>query len=286
MNKRRIFLCFLVVVLFLFGCNKRTIPESTISETIPPFSGTAYFVLNDNEPLFTQDEYTLEAYEAYSSLDRLGRCGTAMACLGKELMPTEERESISKVKPSGWAQAQYDCVDGKNLYNRCHLIGFQLSGENANEKNLITGTRYFNVEGMLPFENMVADYIKETGNHVLYRVTPMFTQDCLVAEGVRMEARSMEDDGAGICFHVYIYNYQPGVLIDYKTGKSVEDYRNEVPTTEQTEQIYILNTSSKKFHLSDCSQGKSIKEENKSFFPGAREVLIILGYEPAGCCKP
>ena len=286
MNKRRIFLCFLVLVLFLFGCDKQTIPESTISETIPPFSGTAYFVLNNNEPLFTQDDYTLKAYEAYSPLDDLGRCGTAMACLGKELMPTEERESISKVKPSGWVQAQYDCVDGRNLYNRCHLIGFQLSGENANEENLITGTRYFNVEGMLPFENMVADYIKETGNHVLYRVTPEFTQDCLVAEGVRMEARSLEDDGAGICFHVYIYNYQPGVLINYTTGESTENEQGEVFTTEQAVQKYILNTASKKFHLPDCGQGESIKEENKSIFPGVRSVLIILGYEPAGCCKP
>ena len=196
-------------------------PEHAVSVAdVPAFSGNAYVVINDNVPLFAKEDMTAEAYEYYSPLDRMERCGYVMACVGKETMPTEDRGSISHVKPTGWVQAYYDCVDGEALYNRCHLIGFQLTGENANERNLITGTRYMNTEGMLPFENMVADYIKETGNHVLYRVTPIFDGDDLVASGVQMEAKSVEDDGEGICFHVYVYNNQPGVTIDYATGES------------------------------------------------------------------
>ena len=187
---------------------------------IPEFSGEPYVVLDGNQPSFTSEELGTKSYEFYSELDWLGRCGYVEACIGRDLMPTEERGSIGQVKPSGWQLAKYDCVDGKYLYNRCHLIGFQLTGENANKGNLITGTRYLNVEGMLPFENMVADYIKETGNHVLYRVTPIFEGTELVARGVRMEAISVEDGGQGICFHVYCYNNQPGVVIDYATGLS------------------------------------------------------------------
>ena len=190
---------------------------------IPAFSDTPYIVINDNEPEFSDEMMVTKAYESYAELDSLGRCGAAVACIGTELMPTEERGSIGQVKPSGWQTVKYDFVDGKYLYNRCHLIGFQLTGENANVRNLITGTRYMNTEGMLPFENMVADYIKETGNHVLYRVTPIFKDNELVARGVQMEARSMEDDGEGICFHVYVYNVQPGITIDYATGKSWEN---------------------------------------------------------------
>ena len=185
---------------------------------IPAFSGEPYVVLEGNQPLFELEDITAVSYEFYSELDYLGRCGYTMACIGKDLMPTEDRESISQVKPTGWQQKKYEFVDGKSLYNRCHLIGFQLTGENANERNLITGTRYMNVEGMLPFENMVADYIKETGYHVLYRVTPIFQGEELVARGVQMEAYSVEDSGEGICFHVYVYNNQPGVTIDYATG--------------------------------------------------------------------
>ncbi len=187
---------------------------------VPAFAGDPYVVINNNQPEFSEADMTQTAYEFYSELDSLGRCGYAMACIGRETMPTEDRESISSVKPSGWVQAQYDSVDGMNLYNRCHLIGFQLTGENANKKNLITGTRFLNVEGMLPFENMVADYIKETGNHVLYRVTPVFDGSNLVARGVQLEALSVEDKGEGICFHVYVYNNQPGITIDYATGES------------------------------------------------------------------
>ena len=191
-------------------------------DDIPAYSGQAYIAVNDNQPFFTQDELTTQAFETYSELDSLGRCGVAEACVGVDLMPTEERESISKVKPTGWVQHQYDFVDGGSLYNRCHLIGFQLTGENANEKNLITGTRYMNVEGMLPFENQVADYVASTGNHVLYRVTPAFVDTELVARGVEMEAYSVEDQGRGVCFHVYCYNVQPGVEIDYATGENWE----------------------------------------------------------------
>lgn len=187
---------------------------------IPAFSNKPYFVVNGNVPALKVSDRTAKYFEKYSVLDSYGRCGVAYACLGKETMPTEERGSIGQVKPSGWKTVKYDCVDGKYLYNRCHLIGFQLSGENANKRNLITGTRYMNIEGMLPFENMVADYIEETGNHVLYRVTPVFIDDELVARGVQMEALSVEDNGDGICFNVFCYNSQPEVIIDYATGNS------------------------------------------------------------------
>ena len=189
-------------------------------DDIPPFSGEPYVAVNGNEPSFLPGEMTTSSYEVYSPLDGLGRCGAASACVGVDLMPTEERESIGQVKPSGWQSAKYDCVDGKYLYNRCHLIGFQLAGENANEKNLITGTRYLNVTGMLPFENDVADYVQRTDNHVLYRVTPVFVGTELVARGVQMEAYSVEDAGDGVCFNVFAYNAQPGVIIDYATGES------------------------------------------------------------------
>ena len=190
---------------------------------VPEFSGEAYIVINKNQPEFTQSDHTVEAYGYYSQLDILGRCGYSMACLGQELMPTEDRGAIGMIKPSGWHTVKYDFVDGKYLYNRCHLIGFQLAGENANEQNLITGTRYMNTEGMLPFENMVADYITETDNHVLYRVTPVYDGDNLLARGVQIEALSMEDNGKGICFNVYCYNAQPGVIINYATGDSREE---------------------------------------------------------------
>lgn len=185
------------------------------------YNGEPYVELNDNVPNFTtREKNNTKAFENYHRLDALGRCGTAYANICKELMPTEKRGAIGMVKPSGWNTVKYDVVDGKYLYNRCHLIGFQLAGENANKKNLITGTRYLNVDGMLPFEDEVADYVKDTDHHVLYRVTPVFKGDNLVAEGVEMEAYSVEDKGKGICFHVFVYNVQPGVTIDYATGKS------------------------------------------------------------------
>ncbi len=189
--------------------------------SIPDFSGKPYVVINNNIPGLSPSDRTATYFEIYTALDYLERCGAAFACLGKETMPTEDRGAIGSVKPSGWHTVKYDFVDGKYLYNRCHLIGFQLSGENANVRNLITGTRYMNVDGMLPFENMVADYIKETGNHVLYRVTPVFKGSELVCRGVQIEAFSVEDNGDGICFNVFCYNNQPGVEIDYATGYSM-----------------------------------------------------------------
>lgn len=255
-------------------------------DEVPAFSGQPYVVINDNQPEFTDEDMTTESYEYYSPLDSLGRCGYTMACIGRDLMPTEDRESISQVKPSGWVQAQYDFVDGNSLYNRCHLIGFQLTGENANECNLITGTRYCNTEGMLPFENMVADYIKETGNHVLYRVTPIFQGNELVARGVQMEAYSVEDKGDGVCFHVYVYNNQPDVTIDYATGESWLDGQTVQTQEPGSATTYILNTSSRKFHTEDCSQGQTIKESNRETYKGDREDLIEKGYTASKCCNP
>ena len=187
---------------------------------IPEYTDKIYIEINNNVPYFKESDYTTESFERYSDLDALGRCGVAFANVSKETMPPDEDErgSISSVKPTGWEQAKYD---GEYLYNRCHLIGYQLSDEDANELNLITGTRFFNVEGMLPFENKVADYIKEnSNNHVLYRVTPVFDGDNLLATGVEMEAYSVEDQGQGVCFNVFVYNVQPGITIDYATGES------------------------------------------------------------------
>ncbi len=189
---------------------------------IPPYSGQPYVVIADHVPNFTDEEKQSHGFEDYSPLDELGRCGVAFACIDPSTMPDEERGNISSIKPSGWHSVKYDSISGGSLYNRCHLIGWQLAGENANKLNLITGTRYLNVDGMLPFENMVADYVKETGNHVLYRVTPIYDGDNLVANGVQMEAYSIEDNGEGIMFHVFCYNVQPGIEIDYATGESWE----------------------------------------------------------------
>lgn len=189
---------------------------------IPEFTDEPFVEINNNKPFFTDSDLTTTSYEQYAELDNLGRCGCCEACIGKDIMPTEERGPIGMVKPSGWQLVKYDFIDGKYLYNRCHLIGFQLAGENANEKNLITGTRYLNVTGMLPFENEVADYVESTRNHVMYRVTPIFENDNLLANGVLMEAYSVEDSGEGVCFNVYCYNAQPNVEIDYKTGNNKE----------------------------------------------------------------
>ncbi len=192
-------------------------------EEIPEYFGDPYIAINGGIPFFLEEEYTTQSFEEYSELDYLDRCGVAYACIGTDLMPTEDRGAIGSVKPSGWQSVKYDIVDGKYLYNRCHLIGFQLAGENANERNLITGTRYLNIEGMLPFENLVADYVKETENHVLYRVTPIFEGANLVATGVLMEGWSVEDQGESICFCIFAYNAQPGIVIDYATGESYQE---------------------------------------------------------------
>ena len=299
--RKRIFAVvpILLAILLLFtGCDLQLTESDATSSAVsisfgevPQYSGSPFVELNDNQPGFSEEEFTTESFESYSPLDSLGRCGTAYACIGQDLMPTQDRESISEVHPTGWQTAKYDFVDGGYLYNRCHLIGFQLTGENANEENLITGTRYMNVEGMLPFENMVTDYIKETGNHVIYRVTPIFEGENLVASGVTMEAISVEDDGEGICFSVYVYNVQPGVEIDYQTGESWESGEessssqlSQVSATE--EEHYILNTKSQKFHLPECSSVDDMSESNKKEYYGTREELIEQGYEPCGNCHP
>lgn len=287
---------------------------------VPAYSGKPYTAVNNNEPYFTSDDLTTEAFENYSELDALGRCGAAYANVCLETMPTEKRGSISEVKPTGWHSVKYDNVDGKSLYNRCHLIGYQLTAENANKQNLITGTRYLNVDGMLPFENMVADYVKETDNHVLYRVTPIFTGDNLVADGVLMEGYSVEDEGDGICFCVYAYNVQPGITIDYATGdswlssekgnsdsssggnsavsQSAADKSGTQQAAVQTESVketsapvstgteYILNTNTKKFHYLSCSSVKQMKASNKKEYTGSRDDLIAQGYDPCKKCNP
>lgn len=269
-------------------------------EEIPQYKNKAYITLNDNVPCFSEEELTTEAFENYSSLDALGRCGEAYANVCMELMPTQERESISRVKPSGWQTVKYDVVDGRYLYNRCHLIGYQLAGENANEKNLITGTRYMNMEGMLPFEDEVADYVKKTKHHVLYRVTPEYEGDNLVADGVQMEAYSVEDHGAGICFHVFVYNAQPGIVIDYTDGSSrlaknakeqVKAAKEEKATEKEekkgaSQSLYVVNTNTGKFHEPSCSSAKKIAKKHRLDLQDSRQSLIDQGYEPCGLCNP
>lgn len=272
------------------GENYEVFEEEASSEEyaeaeIPPFSGDPYIVINDNIPAFSETDYAEESYEYYSELDDLGRCGVVIANIGSDLMPTEERGNIGHIKPTGWQSVQYDNVDGKSLYNRCHLIGFQLTAENDNEKNLITGTRFMNVQGMLPFENMIADYIHETDNHVLYRVTPVFEGDNLVASGVQMEALSVEDDGEGICFNVYAYNNQPGIGIDYATGDNWPE--EEMVSEESTKkESFVLNTNTQKYHLPSCNSVQDMNPENKEEFTGSRADLESQGYEPCGNCKP
>ena len=276
------FLPLVFSLLLLVSCAK---PTPVVQEgVIPPYTDKAFVVIDHNTPSFTADELVTKSYEKYAKLDALGRCGEAIACVGIDIMPTEERGSIGQVKPSGWQTVKYDIVDGKYLYNRCHLIGYQLTGENANERNLITGTRYLNIEGMLPFENMIADYVKETENHVLYRVVPVFEGDNLVASGVIMEAMSVEDNGDGISFRVYAYNVQPGVYIDYQTGKSRLLEREESNDAGSSE--YILNTSSKKIHLPSCSQVDSISDKNKKSTNESFSSLTSQGYSACKVCNP
>lgn len=266
-------------------------------EEVPAYSGQPYVELDGNDPDFTEQELTEASFEEYSQLDQLGRCGTAVACVGQDLMPQEDRGDISEVKPTGWHSVRYENVEGGSLYNRCHLIGYQLTAENANQENLITGTRYMNVEGMLPFENEVADYVKETDGHVMYRVTPVYEGDNLVASGVQMEAESVEDAGRSVSYNVFVYNVQPGIEIDYATGESWQetdwregqtDSSQEDAAPEEGTEIctYIINTNSGKFHLESCSGARRIKEENRQEYNGTRQQLISEGYEPCGICNP
>ncbi len=272
---------------------------------ISEYSDMAYAVVNNNNPFFTDTDITnaTSSYESYANLDDLGRCGVCIASVGKDIMPTEERGLIGSVKPSGWQTVKYNgIVDGNYLYNRCHLLSYQLTGENANKNNLITGTRYMNVNGMLPFENLVAAYVKETDNHVLYRVTPIFESNNLVASGVLMEARSVEDNGEGVLFNVYVYNVQPGVSIDYETGNSEldkailalqetvkEDEELIIQPTDNNSNstsLYVINNNTKKFHYPTCLSVNDIKDNNRQDYNGNRDNLISLGYAPCKRCNP
>lgn len=294
--------------------NTFSVPPSVVETQIdisivPAFSGKPYFVVNDNTPYFSPSDYTTTPFVQYGELDHLGRCGVALACVGQDLMPTEARGSNGSVKPTGWLTVKYDGVDGKYLYNRCHLIGSQLTDEDANTRNIITGTRYMNVEGMLPFENMVADYVQETDNHVMYRVAPIFEGNNLLASGVLMEAHSVEDDGEGISFNVFCYNNQPDILIDYADGSSslisgsqsteaappvtsqvtaqvTQKSQTEEAPSQSSEVTYILNTNSHKFHYPSCSSAGSISKRNKKETTASRDEVIEMGYSPCGRCHP
>ena len=259
---------------------------------IPNYSGNPYYEINNNQPFFKADELTTDTFKEFSELDSLGRCGVAVTCIGTDSLPTEERGEIGMIKPTGWHTVRYDdIIEDKYLYNRCHLIAFELSGENANPKNLITGTRYMNVKGMLPFENLVRNYIENTNRHVMYRVTPVFEGNNLVATGVLMEGYSVEDDGEGICFNVFCYNVQPQIKINYADGTS------EVVSTSESEEVtemsneeqnttYVLNTNTKKFHCPDCDSVNQMKGKNKEIFTGSRDEVIRMGYSPCGKCNP
>ncbi|NSI32113.1 DNA/RNA non-specific endonuclease [Agathobacter rectalis] len=263
-------------------------------DAIPAYDGRAYVAVNNNEPFFTDSDMTTTAFENYSDLDSLGRCGVAYANICKDIMPTEERGKIGMIKPSGWHTVKYDVIKDRYLYNRCHLIGYQLAGENANPKNLITGTRYLNVEGMLPFENLVADYVNNTGNHVLYRVTPMFSGSNLVANGVLIEAKSVEDNGGGILFNVYCYNVQPGVGINYENGDSWLDgttgsassgsdssaAENSAADSSNSETMVHITATGKKYHRAGCRTLK--KSDTEVTLDEAKS----MGLSPCGICNP
>lgn len=309
MNKRRVVLLF--CCLCLIGCTKpvtdtpAAVTDIPVTETVCPTESP----ISTEKPEATEQvkitlaertdaipeyfgqfvisipaygfESAAEPFARYSEHDALGRCGMAEALLGQELMPTEPRGEIGMIKPSGWHTVRYDdLIEDKFLYNRCHILGYQLTGNNSVE-NLITGTRYFNVAGMLPYENQVADYIRRTGNHVYYRVIPVYGSDSdLLCKGVWMEAESVEDNGAGVQFSVFVYNIQPGILIDYATGDSRR------ASTQYVENTYVLNTRSLKFHVPDCKNVTDIIIHNKKEYEGAREDLIKGGYIPCGWCKP
>ena len=307
-----------------FGANAQqaNAPDWFDPAAVPEYTGEPSVQVNDNVPMFAESDRRRGAFEEYSPLDKLGRCGVAFARIGEETMPTEPRGAIGNIRPSGWQLDKYSWVDQRYLYNRCHLIGWQLAGENDNELNLITGTRSLNTLGMLPYENEIASYVKGTGNHVLYRVTPIFTGKNLVASGVLMEAESVEDRGAGVQFCVWCYNVEPGVRIDYATGKSEPDgTRTDEPDTassttanggsatsdasrasapavqaandipeelraDEASATYVLNANSRKFHKPECPSVRDMSEHNKLYFAGTRDQAVELGYDPCGYCQP
>ena len=296
-------LAMLILIGLIIGLPGLTLTKAHAKSDIPAYTGTASVVLNGNVPTFAASEITTASYEQYGALDSLGRCTTAVACIGQDIMPTEPRGSIGTVKPTGWNQNKYPGLvdsDPPYLYNRCHLIGYQLTGENANEKNLVTGTRYMNVDGMLPYENMVANYIESTGNHVMYRVTPVFEGNNLLCTGVQIEAYSVEDSGQGICFNVFCYNVQPGVNINYADGSNSaidgyvltpsnateEDVTRSTSGQSSQQYNYVVNTNTKKFHYPTCSSVSDMKEKNKMYYEGTRDELVELGYDPCKRCNP
>lgn len=300
------------------GENRPVTDDGVLSyRDVPAFEGNPYVYVNDGEPTFTDEQRAAEpGHEHYGELDELGRCTAAFAVVGPETQPTEKRGSIGEIRPSGWQMAKYDFVEGKYLFNRCHLLGYQLTGENANPQNLITGTRYLNIQGMLPFENAVADYVDATGNHVLMAVTPIFEGSELVARGVHMMAESVEDGGEGVAFNVFCYNVQPGVVIDYGTGASMlEEDATPLPDVSGAESApdaasegagareasekgatgsdegkgvaeYVLNTNSRKFHLPSCSSVGQMSAKNREDVEDTRENLIANGYDPCKRCNP
>lgn len=300
------------------GENRPVTDDGVLSyRDVPAFEGNPYVYVNDGEPTFTDEQRAAEpGHEHYGELDELGRCTAAFAVVGPETQPTEKRGSIGEIRPSGWQMAKYDFVEGKYLFNRCHLLGYQLTGENANPQNLITGTRYLNIQGMLPFENALADYVDATGNHVLMAVTPIFEGSELVARGVHMMAESVEDGGEGVAFNVFCYNVQPGVVIDYGTGESMlEEDATPLPDVSGAESApdtasegagageasekgatgsaegkgtteYVLNTNSKKFHLPSCSSVDQMSPKNREDVEDTRENLIAKGYDPCKRCNP
>ncbi|MDD5986504.1 MAG: DNA/RNA non-specific endonuclease [Eubacteriales bacterium] len=271
---------------------------------IPAYSGSPYVEIDGNEPDFSASRLTTKEFETYGALDDQGRCTTAYVNVSEETMPTEERGSIGMIKPTGWHTIRYDFVDGKYLYNRCHLVAHELAGEDANEENLITGTRYLNIEGMLPFENEVADYVKSTGNHVIYEVTPVFKGSEQLARGVHMEAESVEDKGKGISFNIYCYNVQPGVHINYRNGDSYatgKEGGSESSSASSSassssssagsqkagqRQTFILNTNTGKFHREGCYLARTIARKNRSTIKTTAAALERRGYSPCKRCNP
>ena len=286
MKLHKLLAAVLAALSLLSGCADTisvSQPPYIDRDVIPAWDGEPWLIVDGNTPGFTEADLTTEAFERYSALDALGRCGSAYACVSQALLADENRGSLASVTPTGWVNREYDFIDGKYLYNRCHLLGFQLTGNDASKRNLITGTRYLNIQGMLPYENQVADHVKENGHHVLYRVTPRFRENELVCRGVQMEAYCVEcGSDAPFMFHVFCYNVQPGVLIDYETGES-EFSEIGLGSEKKT---YILNTASKKFHDPKCTNAENISDKNREKIKCTREELIYRGYEPCGICKP
>lgn len=296
-------LCFsLSACAFQSGSSNGSVKSADLS-SIPEYKNKPSVELNNNIPNFTDKEkQKKKSFEKYSRLDKLGRCGTAFANISTDLMPREKRGDISSVHPTGWVQNEYAFISDRHVYNRCHLIGYQLTGENANKRNLITGTRYMNVQGMLPYEDKVAKYVTSTKNHVLYRVTPVFEGENLLANGVEMEGWSVEDNGKGVCFNVYCYNVQPGVMITYANGNNKADgtisgkvtvkgskhktYTYNKKKKSDVTGEYILNANSKKFHLKSCDAVKKMSPKNRKYSKGKRSELTKRGYEPCQMCNP